>query len=306
MYTDLYNNQYTREALAFSSNRRFTVIALIRDICIGIGARVIPLEQVVDCFNKLHSAASILDDLADNETIRAGKPTFHIRHSSVIAAITSVHLLLDGIQDCLSFGLDHEQAFHHLLNIARAEEADIGMIGRDTSHTYLQWYINVTARKTSHEFLLLLDILSQGVARSRAKELEVLRDVINEYGLLLQLANDWRDWFVNDPLYRVGKDENFVLTNSLAIAMQCERGEIKLANEIGRSFHINEIRPMLAETIGEANKSACSALISGRIEYLQSMLASSNADYLQSLANIIDEQQLNQFWNDNNVNKYVK
>lgn len=305
MHTNSYSNQYTREALAYSSNRRSGLIRLIGDICVALGARPVPTESVTECFNKLHSAASILDDLVDNEVLRAGKPAFHRRHPVGVAAITSVHLLLDGLQDCLLLGLNDKQVMHRLMEIARSEEADVGMIRKDSSYSHLGWYLEVTSRKTSHELLLLLDLLSQGLEHRRGEDLRAFQEVVSELGLLLQLANDWRDWFENDPFYRVASDDLFVLTNNVAVAMYCEREEGKLADMIGHRFDRNEIAPLVTSVVGKSNRSACLSLILSHIEQLKEKLALPRMHFLEPLVAIVDTQLLMQFWRDDDSKCYA-
>lgn len=284
------------DALERSSNRRTHIVEIFSCIAAYYDCSPVNIDNILEAFGKIHAAASIMDDLLDNEQFRNGEPTYHTRHSIPLAALASIHLTFDAIEDFSNLGVPYKKIMKRVLNMTYAEEADIGILKKPKQTGYLDWYENVSGRKTSHELLLLIDTVLHDLDPKLETEVEKTYSVIDHFGLLLQMTNDWRDFFETDPFYRLGEGEKFVITNSLPFAIYCQFEDPNMFEVLGKAFDKIEAASNLNRYLTTTNKLRCKDVIHNHFHELEVSVKTSGIPSMLPLLKIAEAAVSGEFW----------
>ena len=220
------------DAFGKSSNRREPILRLFVECSKECGVENLNTALLGSFMERLHAAVSIIDDIVDGESLRNNIPTFHKRHSPGVAAIASIHLVLEVIYEACLECLDIAKITRLLIEMTNAEEADVGMILRPMDISPLDWYRKHSARKTAIEMMLMFEICCPSPPRNDIKQ--IILETTKALGTLLQMTNDWRDFFIKSPLYRIQDGDFFVVTYSLPFAIYAETNSNFESDLIGK------------------------------------------------------------------------
>ncbi len=83
---------YIFDALRYTSNRRRLFIDTFATLRQTLGFDPIPHAKVSRIIELLHSSASIIDDVQDNESSRKDLPSYYQRHGYATAAFAALRL----------------------------------------------------------------------------------------------------------------------------------------------------------------------------------------------------------------------
>jgi geranylgeranyl pyrophosphate synthase len=155
----------------------------------------------------LHCASLIIDDLPcmDNDAERRGRPSVHIQWgeaTAILAAFAlvalSARLVVD--QDCPAGLRDRRRAFQ----IALLKTLDCsGLIGGQSLDLSLAGDVRESNRIHMHELktVPLFDLaVRAGLTFTTAEPGDDLRRFGREFGIAFQIADDWADGEIDDPL----------------------------------------------------------------------------------------------------------
>lgn len=289
------NIKVISDAYGRASNRRMPIIETFRLVAEEFGGAFPGSLVVCETMEKLHAAVSIVDDLLDGEELRNDTPVFHVRHSKSLAALASIHLLLEAIRDCVFAGVEIEWLMGTLLEMTEAEEADIGLIPKPEHTSFLDWYEQTSGSKTAIELSILLAICI-GKPTQRLEGIPTLKEAVRQLGVLLQMTNDWRDLFANDPMYRMGGLSYYTLTFSMPLAVYCEMSGNDLTAMLGTQMPIEAARELLKKILSVDVQDQCRQLIMDKRNKLADAISMSGIRSLAALDEIAAVATNGHFW----------
>ncbi len=216
-----------------SSKREMLINAIIEFVEIKKDERL--SSQLVNIFNNLHVSACIVDDMLDNEILhRTKKHAFFSRHGSAKAAITAMHLFNHALLEMTKLG--YNVSMGNILELVEclihSEEADVGIVDFELSLSPIEWYDRVSSMKSSYELFVFIEILKEKSLVIK-KDQERIYNAIRTFGQLIQITNDWEDLFENDPLYRTGASDEYMVTYSLPLALYCQHFDSQARKLVG-------------------------------------------------------------------------
>lgn len=273
----LYSRAYLEDALKYPSNRRQIFIEAFGEIRKNRGLPFENKELALSIIELLHSAATIIDDMQDNEVYRKDIRCYYVRNNPGVAAFASIRLWHEAL--CRIHGnFDLAEFLPHYENLLTSQEADTGLLLRSIEMQPIDWYFEIVSKKISEELLILFKLCNP--ASSKFDDFDDLMVIIGVIGQLIQFIDDRKDIIVENFL--LGQNEGVVFTYSLPFAILLgfepqyeeyigKKIDTNLASELYGKLTADRIHKQVIEYI-EEKKKEINGLISKQEKYAQNEL----------------------------------
>ena len=184
------HTEYIKDALRYSSNRRKIFVEAFDNIRRKLGFKDCKKDSAISIIEYLHSSASIIDDIQDNEVRRKGIPCYYKRNDHATATFASLRLWHEALR-LLSTDYDLTDFWEHFEGLLTAQEADTGLLSIPGDMNPLDWYFDVSSRKISEELLIMFKLCNPDFRA--IKDYETVLHIINNIGKLIQFIDDRKD-----------------------------------------------------------------------------------------------------------------
>jgi Polyprenyl synthetase len=242
---------YLVDALSYSSKRRLMFVRLYQEIGRELGFRQLSDQFIFEVLERIHSSASIIDDMLDNEAVRKDFPSYYIRHGKAVAGFAALNLMISAIEELNKNASEIGSVMECLREMIDAEEADLALRERVTDSTPLEWYRRIVSKKIAGELGLILTLCTLGEG-SNDKTVQDLVKITCRLGQFIQYADDHFDILVRDPFARV-RGEHYVLTYSLPLAVYMTENDHIFEEFIGVRISRSLAREILIQLQHEKN-----------------------------------------------------
>lgn len=247
------HREYIKDALKYSSNRRKLFIESFDKVRHKLGFKECRKDSVISIIEYLHSSASIVDDIQDNEILRKGIPCYYKRNDFATATFAALRLWHESLR-LISIDYDLTDFWEHFEKLLTAQEADTGLLPLPLHISPLDWYLDVSSRKISEELLIMFKLCNPDYRR--IENYEVLIQVIDKIGKIIQYTDDRNDVIEEDILSN--QSEFYIFTYSFPFALLVEKEneykkylgiklDLETAEKINKKLKISEIDKKIAE-----------------------------------------------------------
>ena len=218
----------------YKSHRRETFIDLFLKKDIDKQKKEI-VSSIIEC---LHSSATIIDDIQDNEIMRKGKPCYYIRHGYSTASFVALKLWQQSIS-LISKNYNVLDYIPHLNNLISYQEADTGLIKRADDYSPINWYLNNISKKIGEELIIIFKLCTSNWQDK--KESEFFIEFLTTIGQLIQCIDDKTDIIENYSYKENQNNDVCVITYALPVACYLEKNyNSKIEDIIGNKISFDE------------------------------------------------------------------
>jgi geranylgeranyl pyrophosphate synthase len=283
---------YLIDALKYKSNRRLNLVRLFQSIGSANNCLQQSEEIVLEIIENIHSSASIIDDMLDNESTRKGLPSYYIRNGYSVASFASLNLMVSAIEKINHHYKNPTEFLRHIRNMIDAEEADLNLCQRPEEIDIMKWYYNQVSVKISEELMVMLLLCFEG--KFETEKSKITSNTIYEFGKQIQFCNDWYDILVRDPFARV-EDDNYVFTYSLPLALYLQ-SEPKIERIVGKKTNKKDAKLILDKIREGKINEQVKQIIDSNHEKIVSTIKNNNLNELNPLILFLEKIKTNSYW----------
>ena len=250
---DTYQNSKVKEAMKYSLNaggKRIRPLLMLQVIR-SYDQDWKPFLDAACAIEMIHTYSLIHDDLPgmDNDELRRGKPTCHIRYGEAIAILAGDGLLNEAVNVILNMELDAELKVSLLKILYHASGINGMILGQDLDLSFehkkaSQDELNLIHRHKTGD--LISAALMMGACIANKDDIEIWQNIGYKIGLAFQIQDDVLDVVGNSEILgkKVGSDQEndkstYVSLMGVARSQEIADQLFKEAVELLYSLRIN-------------------------------------------------------------------